>query len=104
VGGEAVCCRGLQLVEYPAGQFICVECGDDVCSPGENLQNCPKDCRVPCVKAGEQVIGEAKCCRGLQSVEYPIGQFTCLKCGDDVCSPGETPEDCPKDCSAAQGT
>jgi hypothetical protein len=56
-----VCCRGLTVVPWsvpvvePRGDggdcslvdeyaFVCVQCGDGRCGPGENRCNCPADC------------------------------------------------------------
>jgi len=50
-------------------------CGNGKCDPGENLNNCPEDC-----KPGED------------------------KCGNDQCDPGESAEACPKDCKPTAGS
>ena len=66
-----------------------VECGDGLCSPGENPTNCARDC---------DVCGNGAC-RGNET------PFTCWQdcgyCGDGVCRPNEGPGTCPKDCFVA---
>ncbi|MFH1420811.1 MAG: LamG domain-containing protein, partial [Candidatus Aenigmatarchaeota archaeon] len=50
-----VCCPGLVEIPYslkqgdlchtyPASYPVCAKCGNDICGPGENECNCPKDC------------------------------------------------------------
>lgn len=54
----SLCCPGLAEVEYlapdasgacepqaPPSVLLCVACGDGVCGKGENVCNCPDDCK-----------------------------------------------------------
>jgi len=41
---EERCCFGLTPVIQPNNSFICVNCGDNICSPYENIYSCPEDC------------------------------------------------------------
>jgi hypothetical protein len=44
--GEIECCAGLQAVQKIGDytRFVCVRCGDGVCSANENAYSCSKDC------------------------------------------------------------
>jgi hypothetical protein len=50
-------------------------CGDDFCSPSENIATCAEDC-----------------------LDGPV-----IECGDGLCEGGETPENCAEDCLVESG-
>lgn len=50
------CCEGLEAAstttpeqncEILVGAFVCINCGNGECGPGENECNCPEDCTTP---------------------------------------------------------
>jgi hypothetical protein len=134
VGPNPQCCAGLKSIStnrpdlrgncsiYSAntpipGGFggICAKCGDSVCGAGENICNCPADCKnTDCAKEGQIIpadwaldahsdIKASFCCAGLipygganDSVQNGVcvrnkytvmnGSYRCLKCGDKICN------------------
>lgn len=38
------CCTGLIPATQPDGSFVCVKCGDSICSKYEDRHSCPEDC------------------------------------------------------------
>jgi len=120
------CCRGLYPigVSNPGGPegacvikvgvlSICAPCGDGVCEEElENICNCPKDCEEICKTEGQSYSifedPQARCCEGLDTksiydlencIAVPGGKYSCVKCGNGICGPGENKCNCPKDCS-----
>jgi hypothetical protein len=116
-GADEECCPGLAVLNsnyIPDGgqcqgawcyEPVCASCGDGNCGIGENYCSCPDDCGDrTCVHAGGMAMDDGinDCCPGLSPVAVPgtggCQQYTCIDCGDGVCGPGETPENCPVDC------
>ena len=86
VCGDQKCTPGENLVncgkDCPAAA-----CGNLVCEPAENPKNCPLDCGGSC--------GDGKCTWG-EGANCP---FDCGNaCGNGVCQKGENPDNCPTDC------
>lgn len=79
------------IFEFPPAS--CSLCGDEVCSPGEDSENCSRDCLARC--------GDGLC----SAVESALGcpQDCADPCGDGFCSSQETPTDCPEDCQFTVG-
>lgn len=117
------CCEGLEPIpcDYPdsngscnpcLGGSVCAKCGDNICGTGENLCNCPEDCKHPetCAEEGEYVSGSKECCGNLNKIAcskpMPDGTcseckdevFICAKCPDGECGKGESSCNCPQDC------
>ncbi|MFH1065445.1 MAG: hypothetical protein V1734_02990 [Nanoarchaeota archaeon] len=86
-------------------------CGNECCENrfGESNYNCPQDCMAsqqqqvgqqPFVERAQQVFQQG----GMGGCEDEMsGQSPKDVCGNDCCEPGESPENCPKDCNAMQG-
>jgi len=117
------CCEGLvsSSCDAPDAQgqcqkcfshTVCTKCNDGVCGPGENICNCPQDCKE-CGELGDFVCPPdrgCKCCNGFSPVRQcdiaGIGQcycedenrYICIDCGDGVCGPFEQKCNCPQDC------
>ena len=88
-------------------------CGNECCENrfGESNYNCPQDCMAqqqqqagskmqqPMYQKVQQVFKQegAGGCQDEMSGESPKDV-----CGNDCCEPGESPENCPKDCNAMQ--
>ena len=88
-------------------------CGNAICDPGENPQNCPEDCKkkgcgnfvcdfpddTPQSCPGDCLApcGDGTCATGENYTNCPVD---CGYCGDDVCSSfvKETKATCPADC------
>ena len=123
VPGAPECCKG--LVKIPcdkpdgngvcqgcAGAAVCAACGDNVCGLGENVCNCPSDCKGDCLTLGQGFIDfntEGKCCPGLTpkfdcdlSLDGCLCKKCpcniCIQCGDGLCGPFEHQCNCPEDC------
>lgn len=94
--------------------YVCADCGDGVCGPGENVCNCDRDCtgEPECIEEGETGSGwvPTPCCEGLDSIDCsePAGDgmcmtmsdcFQCTICGDDRCRDPENRCNCPRDCA-----
>jgi hypothetical protein len=121
------CCEGLSAISlsepdsfggcigtYPDDFFVCAKCGNAICGSGENICNCPTDCKgsePDCVEEGEKGNGFSSdvCCEGLTKIanSWPIGDtclaatdgsFVCSYCGDGVCGEGENKCNCGIDC------
>ena len=121
---DAHCCAGLTATpaltevsgECAAPRcpcFVCVNCGDGTCGPGENACNCPADCDGDCIEAGgeynELDDPDARCCAGLVPVVAAVESdgecaypncpcIVCVDCGDGSCGPGENLCNCGRDC------
>ena len=70
-----------------------ISCGDNICDPWEDVNNCPTDC---------EGCGDGKCIP-------PENATTCprdcpVTCGDGICSEGEDKTNCPADCGSAATT
>ena len=84
-------------------------CGDGLCEGQENLYTCEYDCDEPVPPPPQCDIPLD--CEGRQHVECVgawqcIGQqcvWMCAICGNEVCDPGETPENCAYDCDYPPG-
>ena len=94
-------------------------CGNGKCRFGETAATCAKDCgSSACGKEGDiadsfssETSGTKPCCAGLEPLSYNIevqqpnaepltvAKMTCAKCGNGVCSFGETAATCAKDCA-----
>ncbi|ODS40544.1 hypothetical protein BEH94_07975 [Candidatus Altiarchaeales archaeon WOR_SM1_SCG] len=67
-------------------------CGDGLCVPTENYENCPSDCKKPIV------CGDGTC-EGDETYETcPSDCEKPIVCGDGTCKGDETYETCPSDC------
>jgi hypothetical protein len=64
-------------------------CGDNVCSPDENINTCPSDCTCgnDICEGDEWYTCESDC----EGYEHT--------CGDDICGPEENNSNCASDCS-----
>lgn len=71
-------------------------CGDFTCSPGENPSCCPVDC---CGSCGDGKCINYACEEGIVGSKNFCAKDCAEACGDGKCNPGETPIECPKDCS-----
>ncbi|HUW22282.1 MAG TPA: hypothetical protein VMW41_06490 [Candidatus Bathyarchaeia archaeon] len=101
-------------------QLVCINCGDGICSKGENGCICPKDCRdLKCKEHGEVPTTtdsgdnlDIQCCQGLKHVTQkdffdkncqlkPTDDYIgiCLACGNGTCDTQfESHCNCPEDC------
>ena len=105
------------------GEFVCGNCGDQVCDGQETCESCPADCGDCPVSdcctpkegpgCGDEAIKACVCAQDAYCCETQwddvcvgeVEQFGCGKCGgvepvcgDTVCDPAETCESCPDDC------
>lgn len=93
---------GNGLCDYSLGEnlencpYDCKVCGDSICSVSEKAASCPVDC---CTIPGGVGCGDGMC------MGYSCGEdeATCPEdcgavCGDNVCDKGEDPINCPLDC------
>jgi len=71
-------------------------CGDGKCSPGENPTCCPEDC---CGDCGDGKCKNYACEEGNVNSKNYCAKDCAEACGDGKCNAGETPLECPKDCS-----
>jgi len=104
-----------QCSERQPRRFVCTGCGDGYCQAWESVCNCPMDC--DCYGEGDQfenLSGDLnqRCCAGLQAIKVkmptsagtcaPVSGcecYVCVRCGDEVCGPGEDVCTCFADCS-----
>jgi hypothetical protein len=70
------------------GMDFLEECGDGICSHGENAENCPEDCSAIC--------GDGFCTHDENPFNCPADCPAI--CGDHYCTHDETAESCPVDC------
>ena len=84
-------------------------CGNMMCEPGEDQNNCPQDCQQQCVQTS---LCDQQCGSGMGY--QPIGGGACYsdsscsqQCGqqnpcnnNQNCEPGENPMNCPSDCGS----
>jgi len=121
---DAYCCAGLTQSydtwpEYSDGDYycivnivpayVCTECGDGICGPGENICNCEEDCK-PCVPEGGTIPvipTPPECCEGLTIIPpkepdiVGIAGICTAKCGNGICDiETESEFNCPQDCPA----
>jgi len=80
----------LSTVDLPrADRAVPVACGDKVCGPGENVNNCPADCPAACGDTICSAVENASSCPAdCQAV-----------CGDGYCTHTETATSCYQDCA-----
>lgn len=91
-------------------------CGNGICEEGENSMNCPADCGTRCeanttICRGETVArcgasGQYEDETDCQALGLICALGLCQEgrvCGNGRCESGETPENCPSDCSATCG-
>ncbi len=82
-------------------------CGNECCEArfGESSYNCPQDCM-----ASQQIVKQPIAQRVMQGVKQEMGGCADEMsgkspkdvCGNDCCEPGESPQNCPKDCNPMQ--
>lgn len=62
---EEKCCSGLIKIKQANGNFICVKCGDNVCSEYEDEYSCYEDCKKDFACKQGYVKGEFECALGI---------------------------------------
>ncbi|MGI6484598.1 MAG: InlB B-repeat-containing protein [Candidatus Dojkabacteria bacterium] len=70
-----------------------MSCGDNICDPWEDVNNCPTDC---------EGCGDGKCIPPENAITCP--RDCPVTCGDGICSEGENKANCPVDCGGAATT
>ena len=70
-----------------------ISCGDNICDPWEDVNNCPTDC---------EGCGDGKCIPPENAITCP--RDCPVTCGDGICSEGEDKTNCPADCGSAATT
>ena len=112
---EGACCESSDCPQPLCGSCCVVQCVDHTCSgdiwlddccwngkceEGETPENCPEDCPGPVCGNGLVEPGEE--CDDSNTVAGDGCGETCqlegTECGDGVCSEGENPCNCEKDC------
>jgi uncharacterized protein YkwD len=77
-----------------AGSGNAAQCGDAVCNPGENCENCQQDCG-PCSES----CGDGSCSADETCTNCPSDCGPCQPvCGDATCEASESCESCAADC------
>jgi hypothetical protein len=82
---------GLSLIFHFKKPVSAASCGNGICEPGENCQNCNIDCPNPTCGNG---VCESSC--GENASNCPID--CAPTCGNGICESGENPSNCCIDC------
>ncbi len=114
---DADCGHGFQCIHMAAGNSAVTgaggssmpdpECGDGVCdSSSEDIESCPEDCDTIQYCAVAECSSDDDCAEGYEcgpeigsnSATTASGGTAGSSCGDSVCGPDETNQNCPEDC------
>lgn len=96
----AGCSDYKEWMNYTAPNFEGMKyCGDLFCDPGETNESCPMDCNMEgCKVECNTTAAGRSCIKTCGGAPGGFEQGNLAFCGNGVCDPGETAENCASDC------